>query len=68
MFWRRVRFIAGLSNDFIGYILPLSQWDEKAPYTYEQKEAPYGEINSVGPQTAPILYDAMTSLIGEYRN
>lgn len=62
------RFIAGLSNDFIGYILPLSQWDEKAPYTYEQTEAPYGEINSVGPQTAPILYDAMSGLIGEFRD
>lgn len=57
------RFIIGLSNDFIGYILPLSQWDEKAPYTYQQNEAPYGEINSVGPQTAPILYDAMCLLM-----
>jgi len=59
------RFIVGLSNDFIGYILPLSQWDEVPPYTYQQKEAPYGEINSVGPQTAPILYDAMRSLMNE---
>jgi hypothetical protein len=60
------RFIAGLSNDFIGYILPLSQWDEKAPYTYDQREAPYGEINSVGPQTAPILYDSIVRLVREF--
>lgn len=60
-------FIVGLSNDFIGYILPQSQWDTKSPYTYGEKEAPYGEINSVGPQTAPILYKAMTNLIGDMK-
>ena len=60
------RFIVGLSNDFIGYILPLSQWDTEAPYTYGLPEAPYGEINSVGPQTAPILYKAMTGMIREF--
>jgi len=57
------RFIIGLSNDFIGYILPQSQWDVEPPYTYGASEAPYGEINSVGPQTAPILYKEMMGLI-----
>jgi hypothetical protein len=56
-------FTMGLSNDMIGYIVPKSQWDEKAPYTYKFKESPYGEINSLGPETAPILYQAMKGMI-----
>ena len=32
--------------------------------TYTDKNG-NGEINSVGPQTAPILYDAMRSLMNE---
>ncbi len=47
------RMIIGLANDEIGYILPLRQWDEKAPYTYGLKKPPYGEINSLGPGTGP---------------
>jgi hypothetical protein len=27
------------------------------------KDAPYGEINSLGPETAPILYQAMKGMI-----
>ncbi|MEA3462583.1 MAG: hypothetical protein U9R49_11930 [Bacteroidota bacterium] len=55
------RFVIGLSNDEIGYILPKSQWDVEAPYTYGREKAPYGEENSLGPETAPLLYK-------EYKN
>ncbi|MEO0008502.1 MAG: hypothetical protein RJA20_2698, partial [Bacteroidota bacterium] len=27
---------------------------------------PYGEINSVGPQTAPILYDSIVRLVSKF--
>ncbi|MFP4366582.1 MAG: neutral/alkaline non-lysosomal ceramidase N-terminal domain-containing protein [bacterium] len=57
------RFISGLSNDMIGYIIPKSQWDAKSPYTYGYEESPYGEINSLGPETGPILHSAMMELI-----
>ncbi len=57
------RWIVGMSNDMIGYILPRSQWDAKAPYTYEQTKAPYGEVMSLGPQTAPKIHAALMSLI-----
>jgi len=56
-------FTMGLSNDMIGYIVPKSQWDEKPPYTYSFKDAPYGEINSLGSETAPILYEAIKGMI-----
>ncbi len=58
-------FVVGLSNDMVGYIVPKSQWDQKAPYTYHQHDAPYGEINSLGPETAPRLHGAFVKLMRE---
>jgi hypothetical protein len=57
------RMIVGLANDEIGYIIPKRQWDEKAPYCYGRKKAQYGETNSVGPETAPILCRAFKELV-----
>jgi hypothetical protein len=59
----RFKFITGLSNDIIGYIIPISQWDEKPPHTYSRETRPYGEINSLGPDTGPLLHSAMLELI-----
>jgi hypothetical protein len=53
------RLVIGLANDEIGYILPRSQWDAEAPFTYGRTDPPYGEINSVGPRAAPLLTDAI---------
>jgi len=53
------KFIFGLSNDQIGYIIPKSEWDEEPPYLYDAAKSPYGETNSVGPETAPLLYSAI---------
>src|SRR5262245_16019449 len=52
------RMIIGLGNDEVGYILPKRQWDEKPPFTYGYKKAPYGEINSLGPDTGPLICEA----------
>lgn len=57
------RMIVGLGNDELGYILPKRQWDEKPPFTYGQKKAPYGEVNSLGPETAPLLCEAFRDLL-----
>ncbi|MCY2938376.1 MAG: hypothetical protein NTV55_08460 [Planctomycetota bacterium] len=51
----RHKLVIGLAQDEIGYILPKRQWDAKAPWTYGRTSAPYGEINSLGPDTAPLL-------------
>ena len=59
------RFVIGLSNDEIGYILPKSQWDVEAPFTYSREKAPYGEENSLGPETASILYKGFTEILNE---
>jgi len=61
----KYKFVFGLANDEIGYIIPKSQWDEKAPYTYGRKDAPYGEENSLGPETAPMLHKYLEEAIKE---
>jgi hypothetical protein len=57
------RMIIGLANDELGYIIPKRQWDEKPPYCYGRKSAPYGEVNSLGPDTAPVLCKAFAEML-----
>ncbi len=61
----RYRMLIGLANDEIGYIIPKRQWDEKPPFCYGLKKAPYGEINSLGSDTAPLLCKAFQALLQE---
>ena len=58
-----VKFVFGLSNDEIGYIIPKSEWDNESPYLYGRKSSPYGEINSLGPETAPILHKSAVEVL-----
>jgi Neutral/alkaline non-lysosomal ceramidase, N-terminal len=58
----RYRMLIGLANDEIGYIIPKRQWDEKPPYCYGRKAPQYGEVNSLGPETAPLLCEAFREL------
>ncbi|WP_169972629.1 neutral/alkaline non-lysosomal ceramidase N-terminal domain-containing protein [Tautonia rosea] len=51
--------ILGLANDEVGYIIPCRQWDRKPPFAYDREKAQYGEVNSIGPQAAPILLHAL---------
>jgi hypothetical protein len=57
--------IVGLANDEIGYIIPKRQWDEKPPFCYGLKSAQYGEQNSLGPDTAPLICEAFRQLVAE---
>jgi hypothetical protein len=61
------RMIVGLANDEIGYVIPKRQWDAKPPYCYGLKKPPYGEINSVGPEAAPLLCTAFRDLVRQGR-
>jgi hypothetical protein len=58
----RIKFLFGLANDEVGYLIPKSEWDEKPPYLYGAGHAPYGEINSVGPDAAGCVHAALKSL------
>jgi hypothetical protein len=63
----KYKFIFGLANDEIGYIIPKSQWDEEAPYTYGNDNAPYGEENSLGPETAVILHSNIREMLNDIK-
>jgi hypothetical protein len=57
------KMLIGLANDEVGYIIPKRQWDVKPPFCYGRTKAQYGEDNSVGPETAPILCRAFQELL-----
>ena len=61
----KYKFIFCLANDEIGYIIPKSQWDAKAPYSYGRSDSPYGEENSLGPETAPNLHRNLKEMLNE---
>ncbi|TDQ19105.1 hypothetical protein DFQ04_0922 [Algoriphagus boseongensis] len=61
------KFFAGMSNDMVGYIIPKSQWDVDPPYTYGRSQRPYGEINSLGPETAPTIHKAILEILKELK-
>ena len=63
----KYKFMFGLANDEIGYIVPKSQWDEKAPFTYGRDSGPYGEVNSLGPETAPTIHRNIKAMLEELK-
>jgi hypothetical protein len=61
------KFFVGMSNDMVGYIIPKSQWDMEPPYTYQNEKRPYGEVNSLGPETAPKIHAEVLKVLEELR-
>ena len=64
----KYKFIFCLANDEIGYVIPKSQWDVDAPWAYGRSDSPYGEENSLGPETAPILHSNLKDMLFELNN
>lgn len=58
----RVKFVFGLANDEIGYIIPKSEWNTEPPHLFGADSAPYGEVNSMGPETAYLLHGFLREL------
>jgi hypothetical protein len=58
------RIVVGLADDAIGYVIPRSEWDAKAPFAYGRSKAQYGEVNSCGPSAAARLADAFAQMLG----
>ena len=55
----------GLANDELGYLIPRRQWDQQLPYAYGRKRSQYGEVNSCGPDSAPVIMDALARAVRE---
>lgn len=60
--------LLGLANDEVGYIIPKRQWDQAPPFAYGRPKSQYGEINSCGPEVAPILMQALANRVREAAN
>jgi len=58
----KVKFVLGLANDEVGYIIPRTQWDRQPPHVRGTAKPEYGEVNSLGPETAPLLHAAVREL------
>lgn len=63
----RLKFVFGLANDELGYIIPKSEWDEKPPHLYDSHGV-YGEVNSCGPDTGRLLHAALAELCRETKS
>ncbi|MBC8181536.1 hypothetical protein H8E88_10475 [candidate division KSB1 bacterium] len=59
----KYNFVIGLGNDEVGYIMPKTHWDTEAPYTYGSKKGFYGEVNSLGPDAGPTMYQEVKKII-----
>jgi hypothetical protein len=57
------RMLFGLGYDEFGYFIPKVVWDVKAPYLANSPKKWYGEVNSVGPDAAPMIIRAFQELI-----
>ena len=57
------RMLFGLANDEIGYIIPKPEWDNQAPWLNGAPKRWYGEVNSVGPEAAPIIAATLKELL-----
>ena len=61
----KLNLMVNLANDAIGYIIPKSEWDKDAPWIYDESEETYGEVVSLGPNTAPIIHQTVIELLEE---
>jgi hypothetical protein len=59
----KYQFIFGLGSDEIGYLIPKAEWDAEPPWLKNAKEPWYGEVNSVGPDAANAVLEALVGLI-----
>lgn len=57
----RRKIIINQANDALGYIIPKRQFDAEAPFAY-RPDGQYGEQNSLGPDTAPKVNQAVRDM------
>ena len=59
------RMLFGLADDEIGYIIPKSEWDNQQPWLQNAPKRWYGEVNSVGPEGAPLITRTLQELLSQ---
>ena len=59
------QFTFGLTNDAMGYFIPKTEWDTRAPHLYGSPNKPYGEEASAGPDAAGRVHSGLKSALKE---
>lgn len=59
------KLVFGLANDELGYIIPKSEWDNEEPWLWHSESDFYGEENSAGPETGPIIHQVGMELLNK---
>ena len=59
----RYKLVIGLADDEIGYIIPMCEWDDEPPWLNNSEEPTYGEINSLGYDTASVICESLKELL-----
>lgn len=62
-FHTRYQFIFGVTNDELGYIIPKAEWDSEPPWLENRDKPWYGEVNSLGPDAALSIMNALAKLM-----
>lgn len=57
------KFVFGLANDELGYIIPKAEWDNQPPWLMNRKTRWYGEVNSAGEETAGNVLRSLMDLL-----
>ncbi len=57
----KVTLVNNLTNDFLGYMVPEHQWDQKRPYINGKDT--YGEENSLGPSAWKTIHANLKALL-----
>jgi len=60
-----IKVMVNNANDAIGYIIPSPQWDAVPPYDYGDGDDAYGEENSSGYLTAPVITGEFSKMYGK---
>lgn len=63
----KYKFIIGLGNDEIGYIIPQCEWDDQPPWLNNAKDETYGEVNSTGYKASRVITEAIYQLLQRAR-
>jgi len=59
----KYKLIIGLADDEVGYIIPMCEWDENPPWLNYSPNPSYGEVNSLGYDTARIVCEAVYAIV-----
>jgi hypothetical protein len=62
-FHTNYQFVFGVANDELGYVIPKAEWDAVPPWLQNKPSSWYGEINSLGPDGAAAILNAVTRLM-----